>query len=114
MRPPARGMADKGGPVMAATSPKDTAPGLGEIALPDVALTFDPRSERLVLVCKLEPSGPPDVEIVEDDAESGLSRLIVDGVQVAIVRGPRRLVEDDFVLVDPDLADRLGLAHHSA
>lgn len=94
---------------MAAAEDRVAMRAIGEMAQPGVAMDFDPVEERLVLICGMDDEHAPDVEIDEIEGGGRLTRLLVDGIQVALLRGPRSLVEDDFLLVDPALAARLGL-----
>lgn len=71
-------------------------------------MDYDAAEDQLVLVWDLDAPEPPEIDVIEDADQPGLSRVMVNGTEIAQVRGGG-LTAADIVLVDPADAPAFGL-----
>ncbi|MEX0285158.1 MAG: hypothetical protein AB3N23_11160 [Paracoccaceae bacterium] len=67
-------------------------------------IEFDAKDDSLLLVWDLDADPDPDVEILPDEVEIGLSHILVNGSVLASVTGDEPPDVQDIVLVDEETA----------
>ena len=72
-------------------------------------MDYDPDEDRLVLVYDLTATPDPDIEVVSDPDTPGISRVLVEGDEIARVHGNVTIPVRDIVLVDFSDAPAFGL-----
>jgi hypothetical protein len=72
-------------------------------------MDFDRSEDALVILHDLVGDPDPEVEIVDDPDTPGLSHVLVNGQEIALVRGAGGLVADDVILVDRASGAEFGL-----
>lgn len=70
---------------------------------------YDAERDQLVLIWDLAAPDGPQIDVIADETAPGFSRVLVNGTEIAQVRGSR-LSASDIILVDPADAPAFGLA----
>jgi hypothetical protein len=63
-------------------------------------MDFNTDEDRLLMVCDLTGDTDPTIEITTDSEVPGLSHIMINGVEIALVHTDGPLNTDDIVLVD--------------
>lgn len=79
--------------------------GIGAADLMD----FNPAEDRLLMVWDMKQHPDPDIEVMNDPDDPGVSHIVVDGVDIALVRGDSVLSVQDILLVDIADAPVIGM-----
>lgn len=72
-------------------------------------MDFDPAEDRLLVIWDTTGNPDPDIEVLDDPDDPGLSHIVIDGIEIALVRGGGVVSVDDILLVDIADAPAFGL-----